>query len=64
MSRQTEGAYIACLAPLRRLINPDTVDVTMSDYEGALRGALHRIFPEAFIAGCNVHFDRVSTTLN
>ena len=42
---------------LPETVNPETV---MTDYEGALQGALSEIFPEATIVGCWFHFSQVS----
>lgn len=63
MSRKTTVAYAACFEVFGFIfvgLNIN-IEVVMCDFEQAIRIAIHAQFPRARIAGCNTHFDRVST---
>ena len=60
MSRKTQIGYAAVIQEFKYLIKGEKVKVVMCDFEYALRVACSEIFPAARIAGCKVHYDRVS----
>lgn len=61
MSRKTESSYTAVLRVLKTtVINDHSPAVVMTDFEQALRNASRTVFPHAIVAGCSVHYDRVS----
>ena len=60
MASKTEAAYTAVLKEVANVIENAGVRVVMADFEQALRNASKRVFPNAHVTGCNVHYDRVS----
>ena len=59
MANKTETAYTAVLNEVANVIENAGVRIVMADFAQALRNASKRVFPNAHMSGCNVHYDRV-----
>ena len=61
MSRRTLEAYQACLIETStNIINGKEVKVVITDFEKPIKESCKLVFPNAYVAGCDVHYDRVS----
>lgn len=61
MSRKTVEAYDSIFQTFTKNVpRTDNIKVFMSDFEAAIRKCAAQLFPLARIAGCNIHYDRVS----
>lgn len=63
MGRKTQVAYNAVIEFLQTIISTESVEVIMTDFEIGLRNALGARVVNARIAGCHVHYERVSKKL-
>lgn len=60
MSRMTECSYRAGFETIKTtVINSQAIEKILADYERALGNACRFTFPNAIIAECSVHYDRV-----
>lgn len=60
MTRKTAAAYEAVLTAFRNLIPMNQIDTILGDFELGLRLGARASFPNAHIAGCSVHYERVN----
>lgn len=60
MSSSTKTAYTSILLDFVSIIRSNRISVVLSDFEISLRQAIYEVFVNARVAGCNVHYDRVS----
>lgn len=60
MSRKTESAYTAVLNYIsNNIVDKQNTAVIMTDFETAERNACKTAFPDAYLAGCFTHYERV-----
>ena len=65
MSRKTQVAYEAAFQRVVEVVGPENmhINISLTDFEMALRSAIASQIPGTTIVGCNVHYDRVSYKL-
>lgn len=61
MERKTTAAYVKVFELIQNVLEETSVDLSMSDYETALRNSIRQIFPEAEIKGCYFHYVKAVT---
>lgn len=61
MSSKSKQAYLGTFNDFKEKLPLRYLEVILTDFEMPMREeALRELFPGIRIAGCNVHFDRVS----